>query len=163
MRSQIGHALDRRPHFDHLDDLALGLADDEDAAARNRPQQALLLEQRHRLADRRPRDPQRERQLALVEPDLALVRVDVGLDDRLLQRRVGLVAQARVRVDRLERQRDLRDGSRAGGHGFRDSLLAGGAGRCDGSPVVRRVDASPIGGRPATSYLIYQNGRQGAN
>ena len=49
------HALERRPHLDHLDDLLLRLADDEDAAARHGAQEAFLLEQRHRLADRRAR------------------------------------------------------------------------------------------------------------
>ena len=95
----------RRPHLDHLDDLLLGLAHDEDAAARHRAQEAFLLEQRHRLADRRAGDAERLRQLPLVEADLVGVRVDVGVDDRLLQRGVGLVAEADVGVDRLQRER----------------------------------------------------------
>src|SRR6266550_4488475 len=60
------HALDRGPHFDHLDDLLLRLAHDEDAAPRNRAQKPLLLEQRHRLADRRPAHAERLRQLTFV-------------------------------------------------------------------------------------------------
>src|SRR3546814_7131331 len=47
------HALQGRPDGDHLDDLPLGLADDEDAAARLRPDEAFLLQQRHRLAEDR--------------------------------------------------------------------------------------------------------------
>jgi hypothetical protein len=69
-----GHALERRPHLDHLDDLLLGLAHDEDAAARHGAQEAFLLEQRHRLADRRARDAERLRELPLVEADLVGVR-----------------------------------------------------------------------------------------
>ena len=41
--------------------------------------EALLLEQRHRLADRRAADAEILRQLALVEPDVARVAVDVHL------------------------------------------------------------------------------------
>ena len=52
--------------------------------------------------------PSAEAQLALVEADLLVVRIDVGIHDRLLQRGVGLVAEARVGRDRLQRQRRRR-------------------------------------------------------
>ena len=98
------HAFERRPDLDHFDDLLLGFPDDEDAAARDGAQEALLLEQRHRLADRRPADAEGTAQLTLVETDFLAVRIDVGVHDRLLERRVGLVAEADVRVQWLERQ-----------------------------------------------------------
>ena len=111
-REPRGHALERRPHLDHLDDLLLRLAHDEAAAARHRAQESFLLEQRHRLADRRARDAERLAQLALVQADLVAMRIDVRVHDRLLQRRVRLVAQARVGRDRLQRQRGLGVGAR---------------------------------------------------
>ncbi len=91
--------------FDHLDDLLLRLAHDEAAAPRHGAQETLLLEQRHRFADRRAGNSQRLAQLALVQADLVPMRVDVGVHDRLLQRRVRLVAQARVLRDRLQGER----------------------------------------------------------
>ena len=99
------HAFERGPDLDHLDDLLLGFPDDEDTASRNRAEKALLLEQRHRLADRRPADAERATQLPLVEADLLAVRIDVRVHNRLLERRVGLVAEADVGVQWLERQR----------------------------------------------------------
>ena len=102
------HALERRPHLDHLDDLLLGLAHDEDAAPRLGAQEAFLLEQRDRLADRRARHAELLRQLLLVEADLVRGRVDVGFGDHLLQRRVRLVAQADGDVDRREGRQDRR-------------------------------------------------------
>ena len=86
-REPGGHALQRRPHLDHLDDLLLRLAHDEAAAPRHRAQESFLLEQRHRFADRRARHAERLAQLALVEADLVPMRIDVRVHDRLLQRR----------------------------------------------------------------------------
>jgi hypothetical protein len=91
------HALERCPHLDHFDDLLLRLADDEHTAARLGSQEALLLEQRHRLPDRRARYPERVGELALVQADLGRLPVDVGVLDRLLERRVRLVANSRSR------------------------------------------------------------------
>lgn len=43
-REACRHALERGPHLDHLDDLALRLAYDENATPRNGAQKALLLQ-----------------------------------------------------------------------------------------------------------------------
>ena len=64
------HAFERRHDRDHLDDLALRLAHDKDAAARPGADKAFLLQQGHRLADRRAADPEPLREPPLVEPDL---------------------------------------------------------------------------------------------
>ena len=71
------HAFERRHHRDHLDDLALRLAHDKDAAARPGADKPFLLQQGHRLADRRPADPEPLRQPPLVEPDLLRTVIDV--------------------------------------------------------------------------------------
>ncbi len=51
------HAFERGHDRDDLDDFALGLFDDIDAAPRPGADKALLFEQCHRFADRRPADP----------------------------------------------------------------------------------------------------------
>ena len=156
-----GHALERRPHLDHLDDLLFRLAHDEDAAAGDRAQQAFLLEQRHRLADRRAAHAQRHRQLPLVEAHLAGVRIDIGVDDRLLERRVRLVAEAHVGVERLQHQRHRRGGrSQGGGHGGHilrqivggptSGQERGESGRRGRQPGVATLEALCV------VYLIYQ-------
>src|SRR3546814_15372886 len=76
-----GHALQRRPDIDHLDDLGLRLAHHEDAAPRHAAHEALLLEQRDGLADRRAAYAEILRELALVQPNLDLVAVGVPLRD----------------------------------------------------------------------------------
>ena len=53
------------------------LLHDKDAAARPGADKAFLLEQGHRLADRRAADPEPLRQPPLVEPDLLRMVVDV--------------------------------------------------------------------------------------
>jgi hypothetical protein len=90
---------------DHLDDLALGLAQDIHPAARHRAQEAFLLQQRHGLANRRSRDAQRFRQLFFVQTDFFPRTVDVRLRNRLPQFRVRLIAQRNRGVDRLQRER----------------------------------------------------------
>ena len=104
-RQPRGHAFECRPHLDHFDDLLLGLAHDENPAPRRGTQKSLLLEQRHRLADRRATDTERLAQLALVEPALLTMRVDIGVHDRLLEGGIGLLAQGQVGVERLQDQR----------------------------------------------------------
>ncbi len=84
--------------------------------ARHRAQEALLLEQRHRLADRCAADAERLAQLALVEADFLAMGVDVGIGDRLLQRGVGLVAEAGRDVERLQLERHRRRRFDRGGH-----------------------------------------------
>src|SRR4029077_12218836 len=84
------------------DDLAARLADDEDAAARQGAQEPLLLEQGHRFADRRAADPERLRELTLVEADLVRMGIDIGGRDRFLDGVISLIAEARARVERLD-------------------------------------------------------------
>ena len=98
------HALERRPHRDHVEDLGLGLAHDEDAAARDDPDEALLVELRQRLAQRRAADAEALRQIALVEPQLGLVGVDVHVHDGGLERIVGARLQAQAFADRGDLQ-----------------------------------------------------------
>ncbi len=102
-RQPCRHALERRPHLDHLDDLALGLAHNENAAARHGADEALLLENRQRLADRGTAHAECLHQLALIEAQLLALTVDVGTGYGVLEQRVGLVAQAH-RVQRRECQ-----------------------------------------------------------
>src|SRR5918912_910441 len=78
------HALEPGPDHDELDDLALRLAHDEDAAPGRRAHEALPLEKRERLANRRAADAEVLAELALVEPDLVRMAVDVHLRDRFL-------------------------------------------------------------------------------
>src|SRR5215471_5121890 len=96
-----GKAFKRRPHLDHLDDLALGFAHHEDAAARHGFDEAFLLQKRHRLTDGRAAYAQILRELPLVQTNLVRLVVDIDRGYRLLQRVVGLGAKARLRVDRL--------------------------------------------------------------
>src|SRR4029453_14875257 len=98
------HALERRPHFDHLDNLPFRLPDDENAVPRHGAQESLLFQQRHRFADRRAAHTERLAQLPFVEPDLFRLAVDVGILDRLLQRGVRLVAKALLGIETLQRQ-----------------------------------------------------------
>src|SRR6516162_9264785 len=110
------HAFERRHNRDHLDDLALRLAHDEDAAARAGADKAFLLEQRHRLAYRRSTHPEPFGEPPLVEPDLPRVVVDVHRSDRPLQRGIGFLAEggAGVQPPHIE----IGAGARAGfGHG----------------------------------------------
>ena len=130
------HALERRPHLDHLDDFALGLADDEDASARDRPDEALLLENGQRLAHRRATHPERLDQLPLIQPQRLSLAVDVGVRDRVLQQRVSLIAET-ARVERC--QSELSCHRRAAAPERRD--YAHRAPRC--SPPIFHVRSSP--------------------
>src|SRR5205814_6606673 len=65
-------------------------------------QEAFLLEERHRLPDGRAAHAERLRKLALVEPNLLAMGVDISVHDRLLQGRIGLFAQAHIGVEGLE-------------------------------------------------------------
>ena len=93
------HALQRRPGADHVDDLALGPAHDDDAAARHGLDEAVLLQHRDRFADRGAADAEAFRQRALVEHDRLGRRVDVHLEDGFLQGLIGLVLEAGLRRD----------------------------------------------------------------
>jgi hypothetical protein len=46
------HRFERGPHLDHFDDLALRFANDVDAPPGHRANEAFLLEERQRFADR---------------------------------------------------------------------------------------------------------------
>src|SRR5215472_2282452 len=72
-----GQAFERRPHLDHLNDLALALAYDEDAAARQRLDEAFLLQKRHRLANGRAAHAQILRELTFVQANLVRLAIDV--------------------------------------------------------------------------------------
>ncbi len=98
------HGLERRPHLDHFDHFALGLADDVDTAPRYRADESFLLEQRQRFSNRGPADAERRRELPLIQPQFLVWIVDIGVRDRVLEKRVGLIAQTRC-VQRRERER----------------------------------------------------------
>src|SRR5713101_10155224 len=70
------HALERGPGPDHVDNLALGPANDDDAAAWHGLDEAVLLQHRDRLADRGPADTEALRQGSLVEHDRLGRRID---------------------------------------------------------------------------------------
>ena len=94
-----GHALERGPGADHVDDLGLGAAHHDDAAARHGLDEAVLLQHRDRFADRGAADAEPFRQRALVEHDRLRRRVDVHLEDGFLQGLIGLVLEAGLRRD----------------------------------------------------------------
>ena len=91
------HALERGPGPDHVDDLGLGAAHDDDAAAWHGLDEAVLLQHRDRFADRGTADAEALRQRALVEHDRFRRRIDVHLEDGFLQGFIGLVLEARLR------------------------------------------------------------------
>src|SRR5262249_52665323 len=93
-------ALERRPGGDHLDHLALGLAHHVNAAARDRPHETLALELRHRFAYRGTADPEILGELALIQPHVTRLVVDVEGHDHAAQRRVGAVGEGRGVVER---------------------------------------------------------------
>ncbi len=112
------HALDRRPHHDHLEDLGFRLAHHEHAAARDRADQALLLEIAKRLADRRAADAEILAELTLVEPDLAPMAVDVHLGDGPLDRIGRELAESCARIERTELEQGRRCRHRPPGDGL---------------------------------------------
>src|SRR3546814_14010277 len=72
--------------------------------ARHGAHEALLLEQRHGLADRRAADAENLGELTLVQPDLVAMAIDVHLRDRPLQRLVSLGAEDGRRIDGFDRE-----------------------------------------------------------
>ncbi len=92
-----GHALERGPGADHVDDLGLGAADHDDAAARHGFDEAVLLQHRDGFADRRAADAEAFGQSALVEHHLLGRRIDIHLENSFLQGLIGLVLEARLR------------------------------------------------------------------
>src|SRR3954447_4184451 len=99
-----GHRLEGRPDRDHLDDLGLALANDVDAAARQDADQALVLQAGERLAHRRAADAEVGGERLLVEPEVGIVVVDVHREDRLAQRVVGELSDARLGTERRNDQ-----------------------------------------------------------
>ena len=95
------------------------------AQAGHRTDETLAFELRHRLSHGRPTDAEVLRQLALVEPDFIPIAVDVHRDDRVLQRRVGLLLEADAGLDRLERRMRADAAPYRGGSTRRDA--AGGS------------------------------------
>ena len=99
-----GHALDRGPDRDHLDDFALRLAHHEDAAARDGADETFLFQHRQRLPDRGAADAEVLAQLAFVEPDFVRLAVNIHPHDRRPDRLARLRAQADADVQRRDRQ-----------------------------------------------------------
>ena len=106
------HALQRRPGADHVDDLALGAANHDDAAARHGFDETVLLEHRDGFADRGAADAEALRQRALVEHHRLGRRIDVHLENGFLQGLIGLVLEARLRRDPDDRDICLSHGRR---------------------------------------------------
>ena len=92
-----GHALERGPGADHVDDLGLGAADHDDAAARHGFDEAVLFQHRDGFANRGAADAEAFGQRALVEHHLLGRRIDVHLENSFLQGLIGLVLEARLR------------------------------------------------------------------
>ena len=151
------HAFECGHDRDHLDDLALGLAHDEDAAARSGPDKAFLLEQGHGFADRCAADPEPVGEPPLVEPDFFAMVIDVHRHDRPLQRDICFLAKGGAGVE--PRYLDGGAGARAGfGHDLgiwytrscSNPLLVLGAGYLGRTPRQWRLWRT-ISTRPARS------------
>jgi hypothetical protein len=127
-REPRGHRFERRPHLDHLDHFALGLANDEDTAPRDGENEPFLLEQRQRLTDGRAAHAERGGQLPFIQAQFLLRIVDVGFRDRIFQERIGLIPQARgiewTQRERCRRCRPLNEIC-DGAHGLSSPSLKG--------------------------------------
>ena len=98
------HALQRRPHRDHLEHFLPGLAGDEGAAARNVADEAFVLEPAKRLPDRCTAHPQLDREFPLVQAVLFFVGVDIDRGDGGLELLVDAVLEHDGTVDPLQGQ-----------------------------------------------------------
>src|SRR5262249_24108628 len=98
------HALERRPGGNHLDHLTLCLAHHVDSPAGHRAHKALALELGHGLPHRRAADAELLSELALVEPDVVAVAIDVHRNDRVLEGCIGFLLEARRDIDRRKRR-----------------------------------------------------------
>src|SRR6516165_2833992 len=99
------HALERRPGGDHLDHLALGLAHDVNAAARNGADEPLALKLRHGFAHRGAAYTEIGREAPLVEADIRAVAIDIHCHDRVFERGVGAALETFRSCDRLDARR----------------------------------------------------------
>ena len=97
-----GHALDRGPDGDHLDDFSFGLAHDDDAATGEGADEALLLQDRQRFADWGAADAEVFAELPLVQADFVGLAVDVHFGDGALDGVAGLLSQAEPDVERFD-------------------------------------------------------------
>ena len=77
-----GHAFQCRPYGDHVEDLRLGLAHDEDATARHDLHQTFAFELRQCFTQRRAGYPEALRQVTLVEFQFGAGIVDIEIGDR---------------------------------------------------------------------------------
>src|SRR5262249_22004434 len=110
------HALERGPGGDHLDHLALGLANDVDPAPGNRAHETFALELGHGFAHRRAADDEIGGEPRLVEPDVGPAAIDVHGRDRVFERGIGAALEAVGAADRLDARRSR--GSRGVGRGW---------------------------------------------
>src|SRR5215471_18879809 len=99
------HALERGPGGDHLDHLALGLANDVDPAPGNRAHETFALELGHGFAHRRAADAEIRSEPPLVEPDVGPAAIDVQGRDRVFERGIGAALEAVRAADRLDARR----------------------------------------------------------
>ena len=88
------HGLERRPNLNHLDNFAFGLANDVNTAPRHRSNEAFLLQQSQGFANWRTANSQGGGQYPLVEPQLLVRVIYVGVGDCLFQQGIGLIPQA---------------------------------------------------------------------
>ncbi len=98
------HGFERRPHLNHFDHFALRLADDVDAAPRNGADEPFLFQQRQGFANRGAAHSKGSGELPLVKAQFLIRIVDVGVGNRVLQERIGLITETR-RIQRSQRQR----------------------------------------------------------
>jgi len=90
-RKTRGHGFERGPHLYHLDHFALRFANDVDPPPGYGAYESFLLEERQRFAYRCPADAERRGELPLIQTQFLLWIVDVGVRDRVLEQRIGLM------------------------------------------------------------------------
>ena len=98
------HALQRRPHRDHLEHFLLGLAGDEGATPGNGAHEALVLEPAQGLPDGRAAHSQLDGELAFVQSVLLVVGVDVHRRDGGLELLVDAILEHHRVRDGLQGQ-----------------------------------------------------------
>ena len=99
-RQPRGHAFQRRPGHDHLQNFIQRLAQHKHALARPDFNETFLFQPRQRLAQRRPRHRQLLGQPAFIKPQIRVIFVDIHVDDRLAKTPINMVLQREIHGNR---------------------------------------------------------------
>src|SRR5262249_24683772 len=151
-----GHALERGPGGNHLDHLALGLANDVKPAAGNRAHKTFALELRHGFAHGGAADAGIPNESPPLEPDVGPAAIHIHRGDRVFEGRVAAALEALRAGDGLDARRyrgargvGRRCDSDAGGTGVTGTMAHGwytifhGSYRCNSCRGDRRVPPPP--------------------